>query len=125
MNNIIIRTSSQTPIYQQLYEQISSQILNGLLESDSALPSIRSMAKELRVSIITIKKTWELLEQNGYIYTIKGKGSYVKKNSKATLDKKKIITVKEAIFENVVFGKKIGITKEELLSLVSGIYEEN
>ena len=98
MKNIILRTTSQTPIYQQLYDQISSQILNGDLTSDSPLPSIRSMAKELRVSIITIKKTWELLEQNGYIYTMAGKGSYVKKNTQSTLDKKRIQTIKK-VFE--------------------------
>ena len=56
-------------------------LLNGKMRSDSLLPSIRSTAKDLRVSIITIKKTWELLESSGYIYTIPGKGSYVKENS--------------------------------------------
>ena len=96
MKNIVVRTTSQIPIYQQLYDQISSQILNGDLKSDSLLPSIRGMAKELRVSIITIKKTWELLERNEYIYTIKGKGSYVKKNTKASLDKKKFDTIKKS-----------------------------
>ena len=59
MENIVIRTTSQTPIYQQLFDQVAAQILNGDLKADTALPSIRGMAKELRVSIITIKKTWE------------------------------------------------------------------
>ena len=69
MKNIVVRTTSQTPIYKQLYDQISSQIINGDLKSDDALPSMRTIAKEIRVSIITIKKTWEMLERNGFIYT--------------------------------------------------------
>jgi GntR family transcriptional regulator len=124
MKSIVVRTTSQDPIYQQLYEQISSQILQGDLPSDSLLPSIRKMAKEIRVSIITIKKTWELLERNGYIYTIAGKGSYVEKNTKAALDKKKLITVKKAVKENISLCKSIGISKEVLLDLVQELYDD-
>jgi GntR family transcriptional regulator len=124
MKNIVVRTTSQIPIYQQLYDQISSQILNGDLKSDSLLPSIRGMAKELRVSIITIKKTWELLERNEYIYTIKGKGSYVKKNTKASLDKKKLDTIKKSLKGDISLYKTMGITKEELIDLIKELYEK-
>ena len=124
MESLSIRTTSQTPIYQQLYEQISSQILNGILKSDTMLPSIRGMAKVLRVSIITIKKTWELLERNDYIYTIAGKGSYVKKSSKSSLEKKKSKTVEEAFKENVKLMKQIDISKEELLKIISDLYDQ-
>jgi GntR family transcriptional regulator len=123
MKNIILRTTSQTPIYQQLYDQISSQILNGDLTSNSSLPSIRSMAKELRVSIITIKKTWEILEHNGYIYTVAGKGSYIKKITKASLDKKKIETIREVFKEDVSMCKSMGVTKTELIDLISDLYD--
>jgi GntR family transcriptional regulator len=124
MKNVVVRTTSQTPIYQQLYDQISSQILNGDLVSDSLLPSIRVMAKELRVSIITIKKTWELLERNGYIYTVKGKGSYVEKSTKASLDKKKIDTIKKSLKEDISLYKTMGITKEELIELITELYQQ-
>lgn len=124
MKNLVIRTTTQTPIYQQLFDQISSQILNGDLLSDSLLPSIRVMAKELRVSIITIKKTWELLEQNEYIYTVKGKGSYVMKNTRATLEKKKVYTVKKSLKEDISLYKSMGIKKDELLDLISELYDE-
>lgn len=124
MLNIAVSTASQNPIYQQLYNQISSQILQGDLKSDTMLPSIRKLAKEIRVSIITIKKTWELLERNGYIYTIAGKGSYVAKNSKASLDKKKLRTVKKAIEENISLCKSVGIGKQALLDLISDLYKE-
>lgn len=124
MQNITVRTTSQDPIYQQLYEQISSQILHGDLESDSLLPSIRKMAKEIRVSIITIKKTWELLERNGFIYTVAGKGSYVQKTTKAKLDKKKLNTVKKAVQENINLCKSIGVNKETLITLIKELYVE-
>lgn len=124
MDALTIRTTSQTPIYQQLYDQISSQILNGVLKSDTPLPSIRVMAKELRVSIITIKKTWELLEKNGYIYTVAGKGSYVKENTKLSLEKKKYNTIKEALKEVNLLCNQMGISKEELLEIVSKTFDQ-
>jgi GntR family transcriptional regulator len=124
MKSIIVRTTSQTPIYQQLYDQISSQIINGTLEADSPLPSIRKMAKELRVSIITIKKTWELLEHNDYIYTVKGKGSYVKKNTQSKLEKKKLETVKEVFKEGITLSKQMGVSKKELLEVINELYED-
>lgn len=125
MKNVIVKNTSQTPIYQQLYEQIASQILNGDLTSDTLLPSIRVMAKELRVSIITIKKTWEKLEQNGYIYTIKGKGSYVKKNTKASLDKKKINTIQKRLEEDIKLFQSMGIDKEVLINLIEQMYDQS
>ncbi len=123
MEALIVRTTSQTPIYQQLFEQVSTQILNGVLKSDTLLPSIRAMAKELRVSIITVKKTWELLERNNYIYTVAGKGSYVKRNTKNSLEKKKLKTVKDALKENVLLSKQMNISKDELLKIISELYE--
>jgi GntR family transcriptional regulator len=123
MDVITVRTTSQTPIYQQLFEQISAQILNGKLESDVLLPSIRAMAKELRVSIITIKKTWELLERNDYIYTVAGKGSYVKKNTKISLEKKKFKTVKDSLKENVMLSKQMNISKDDLIKIITELYD--
>ncbi len=123
MENIVIRTTTQTPIYQQLYDQISSQIINGELKADLPLPSIRAMARELRISIITIKKTWELLEQNGFIYTIVGKGSYVKKGTQASFNKKKSEAVRKALYESVLLAKQMDIKKEQLLEIVEDLYD--
>lgn len=124
MNSLNISNTSQDPIYQQLYDQISLQILHGDLVSDSLLPSIRKMAKEIRVSIITVKKAWELLERNGYIYTIAGKGSYVQRNTKASLDKKKMLAVKKAVKENISLCKSIGVSKQILIELIDELYED-
>lgn len=124
MMNIHVRTTSQTPIYKQLYDQISSFIISGDLTPNEALPSIRGFAKEIRVSIITIKKTWELLEQNNFIYTIKGKGSYVQENTKKVLNKKKIESVKEILSEAITLSKEYSLTKEELINIVSDLYDK-
>ena len=124
MENIVIRTTSQTPIYQQLYDQISSQIINGDLVPDTPLPSIRVMARELRVSIITIKKTWELLEQNDFIYTVIGKGSYVQKSTQSTLNKKKIDAIKQTLTDTILLSKQMDISKEQLLQIVEDVYDK-
>lgn len=123
MRPINIETTLQTPIYQQLFEQISTQILNGIIKCDTQLPSVRTMAKELRVSIITIKKTWELLEREEYIYTVAGKGSYVTCKTKNYLEKKRIKIVKDALRENINLSKEMNLTKDELLDIISDLYD--
>ena len=79
MNGLTIdlRTTSDTPIYQQIAERIRAAILDGSLESDACLPPIRTMAAELRVSVITVKKAYELLERQGLLYAVTGRGSFV------------------------------------------------
>lgn len=124
MENIVIRTNVQTPIYQQLYDQMASQIMNGMMEADSLLPSIRGFARELRVSIITIKKTWEMLEQNGLIYTIGGKGSYVQKNTPTMLKSKKMETVKEAVRQCIMQAHQMGLSQDEMVKLFQKEYNQ-
>ena len=75
--NVTISNKSEKPIYEQLYEQISAQILKGELVSGYCLPPIRQAALELGVSVITVKKAWEGLERSGLIYTVTGKGCFV------------------------------------------------
>lgn len=124
MKNIVVRNRSQTPLYQQLYDQISSQIITGDLKPDDSLPSLRTLAKELRVSIITIKKTWEILERNNFIYTVKGKGSYVSNNSVSILNEKKLETIRNMIQESITLSKDYNITKEELIEIIHSLYDE-
>lgn len=123
MKSIVVRNTSQTPIYQQLYDQISSQIINGDLKADEALPSIRTFAKEIRVSIITIKKTWELLEAGGFIYTVKGKGSYVKNNTLSNLKQKKEEAAINILKDPIRFCKEYELSKQELIDIISDLYD--
>lgn len=124
MKEIDVRYTNQTPIYQQLYDQISSQIISGVLKPDELLPSIRTAAKELRVSIITIKKTWEMLEASGLIYTIAGKGTYVKSHSSLHLEKKKIELISQALKDVLVLSKSYQVSKDELMRMMINLYDE-
>lgn len=113
---------SDIPIYQQLYDQIVAQILSGELKSGTNLPSIRTMAKELRVSVITIKKTWEELEKSGYLRTISGKGTYISTLTDKTLEKKKYDLVREIFSKDVLQCKSLDISKEEILEVIEDLY---
>ena len=124
MKNIVVRNTTQTPIYQQIYDQISSQIMNGDLKADQLLPSMRTAAKELRVSIITIKKTWELLEKEGLIYTVQGKGSYVMGHTQVDLDEKKLDMIKDVLKGAIDSIKSYQISKEKIIEIVNEILAE-
>lgn len=124
MKNIQILSKSNKPIYQQIYDQISNQIILKKLEANSQLPSIRAAAKELRVSIITIKKTWEMLEQNKFIYTVPGVGAFVNENSDAFLLDKKNQKVEVLLTEVIHEARLVGITSKELKELIDLLYEE-
>ena len=125
MKNIVVRNTTQTPIYQQIYDQISSQIMNGDLKADQLLPSMRTAAKELRVSIITIKKTWELLEKEGLIYTVQGKGSYVMGHTQVDLDEKKLDMIKDVLKGAIDSVKSYQISKEKIIEIVNEILDED
>ena len=77
MINIIISGTSDKPIYQQIFDQLGAQIIRGELAPGTMLPPIRTVAKELRISVITVKKAWEMLEQLGFIYSMVGRGCFV------------------------------------------------
>jgi DNA-binding transcriptional regulator YhcF (GntR family) len=120
-----ISNKSDKPIYQQLFEQISSQILKGEMESDFNLPPIRTAAKELRISIITVKKAWEELERAGLIYTIAGKGCFISDLSKNELANKKNEIIRKQITKDFRFYKNLGITEEEIVELIKKYYSLN
>ena len=103
--------------------QIIAQILSGELQSETTLPSIRTMAKELRVSVITIKKAWEELEKGGYIRTIAGKGSYVSTLTDKALDKKKLNLLKDLFRQDIAHCKTLEISKEEIIQIIDELYE--
>ncbi len=124
MRNFSVSNSSDIPIYHQLYDQITAQILSGELKSNTLLPSIRTMAKEIRVSIITIKKAWEEMERDGFIYTVSGKGSYVADNSHETLNTMKHDLVKDRLKDSVLHCKELDISKAELIEIVKELYEQ-
>lgn len=121
MNGINISNNSDTPIYQQLYEQISSSIITGELPSDYHLPPIRTAARELRVSIITVKKAWEELEREGLIYSNVGRGCFVADLPLDIRKKKKHEILKKQLKKDIEFYKNYNVTKDEIINLIDEV----
>jgi GntR family transcriptional regulator len=122
--NIVISNTSEVPIYKQIYEQVSSQIIRGELLSDYCLPPIRTVAKELRISVITIKKAWDELEHNGFIYTMVGKGCFVAPFPPKGLYDKKNELATEKISKDVEYYRSLGLTLEEVIEFVKKQYHD-
>ena len=122
--NIVINNISEDPIYKQIYEQISAQIIRGELPSNFCLPPIRTIAKELRISVITIKKAWEELEHNGFIYTMAGKGCFVAPLPLAKLADKRDEMASERMARDVDYYRSLGLTSDEIIALVKGQFEK-
>ena len=122
MMNIIISGESDKPIYQQMFDQISSQIINGNIACDEMLPSIRTVAKELRISVITVKKAWEELERFGFIYTMAGRGCFVKKLSKDQLKNKQNEIANIKLSKDIEYYKELGLSLNEIINLIEKQY---
>lgn len=122
--DIIIINDSATPLYEQIISQIKANILKGEIEQGTLLPSIRMMAKELKVSIITVKRAYEDLETEGFVQTIPGKGTYVSLAHKERLKEMQMSQLEEKLEAIVVAAKSIDMTLEELQERVAVIYEE-
>ena len=122
--NLIISNTSDKPIYQQLYEQISAQIIKGELKNDFCLPPIRTVAKELRISVIPVKKAWEDLEQDGLIYTMAGKGCFVSALRPAELSLKQDELAIIKLKKDIAYYKVLSISLEKLIDLIRLNYNE-
>ncbi|MBO5302899.1 MAG: GntR family transcriptional regulator [Lachnospiraceae bacterium] len=122
--NIIIHNSSMIPIYEQLIEQIKSKIINNELTENDALPSVRTLAKELKISALTVKKAYDILEEEGFTVTVHGKGTYVAKaNTGRILEEYKKEIEKE--LETTIHQAKVyGLEKSEIQDLFALIMEE-
>ncbi len=123
--NIVISNTSGKPIYRQLFEQISSQIIKGEIESNCSLPPIRTVAKELRISVITVKKAWEELERLGFIYTMVGRGSFVADLSKNELFDKRSELIKIKMLKDIKYYRELGLSLPEILESVKSLYDKS
>ncbi len=122
--NIVLSNTSDKPIYQQIFEQLSAQIMRGELERDFCLPPIRTVAKELRISVITVKKAWEELERAGFIYTIVGKGCFVAPLKPGELVNKRTEMAKEKLGKDVEYYKTLGLSLEEMIEMIREKYQD-
>lgn len=119
---IVIDYQNRKPIYEQIVERFEMLIIKGVLEPDSQMPSVRALATELSINPNTIQKAYAMLEQQGYIYPIKGRGNFV--SDSRTLREEKKETFFHKMEELLEEGKEIGITKEECVYQVKHFYGE-
>jgi GntR family transcriptional regulator len=122
--NIIITNSNDQPIYFQIKTQIKEQILHGELIEKESLPSIRKLAKELQISVITIKKAYEELEREGFIETFPGKGSFVAAQNKELLKEKQLKVIEDQLAKVINDSKAFDIRLDELIEILTLLYEE-
>lgn len=112
---ININNKSKKPIYEQIKDQIKNNIINNQIDEKTPLPSIRKLSKDIQISIMTVKKAYDELLDEGFIITIPGKGSYINKNSIKKVRNEKINEIEELLGKAIDIAKNINITKEELL----------
>ena len=115
---ILIDNKSGTPIYDQIYTQIKNQILSGALEPDSALPSIRALAKDLRISFITTKRAYEELDKDGFLYTVPAKGCYVAPRNKELLREENLKKIEGHIDEILSLAAACGLSQADILEMI-------
>ncbi len=122
--NIIISNSSNTPIYEQIKEQIKNKIIANELKAGELLPSIRSLAKDLRISVITTKNAYEQLEREGYVETVPGKGFYVANKNVEIIREEQLQKVEGLLDTAVSIAKISDISKEEMQNMLDILYGE-
>ncbi len=122
--NLIISNNSETPIYMQIKNKMKNAINTNELKETEALPSVRNLAKDLRISVLTVKKAYDELEQEGYIKTVQGKGSFVIPRNKELVKEEQIKTIEEHIDKIIKIAKITDISKEEIIDLFNYLYEE-
>ena len=121
---IFINNQNGVPIYDQIYQQIKAQIINGELREDEPLPSIRSLAKELHISVITTKRAYEELEKDGFIYTAPGRGSFVAKKNTELLREETLKQIEEHLDAALKLGAAGGYDTNDTIDILKTLNEE-
>ena len=121
--HIILNNSSMTPIYEQLMTQIKGQIISGDVTENQALPSVRALSAELKISALTVKKAYDKLEEEGFVVTVHGKGTFV-----AATDKQLAVEARRKLVEDdfalaIDKAKAIGMTKDEIREVIEIMLE--
>lgn len=122
--NILIDNKSGLPIYDQIYTQIKNEIISGRLKEDESLPSIRSLAKDLRISVITTKRAYDELEREGFIYTVPAKGCFVAKKNLSLLREEKLKAIEEHICTINKLSAVCELSKGDIKEMIDLLWEE-
>ena len=115
--NVIVSNASDRPIYEQIYLQLKGAILRGELREGDALPSIRALAKDLRISVITTKRAFDDLERDGFIYTVQGKGSFVAAKNGELLREEQLKQIEQKLTEALALARQGGVSDAELAEM--------
>lgn len=121
---LIIRNTTDQPIYDQLCQQIKAQIIAGTLMSGDALPSIRGLAKDLKISVITTKRAYDELEAEGFLNTIPGKGCFVAEKDLALVREHRLQEMEEKLSSAIALARSCGVSEQELTDLIHTLFEE-
>ena len=122
--DIIISNSSDKPIYEQVSSQIKNKIMNGTLEAGEMLPSMRALARDLHISVITVQRAYEDLTRDGFIETVSGKGSFVASQNKELIQEEQLRKAEELLQQVVDIGRSHGISIEQMANILKMMYEE-
>jgi GntR family transcriptional regulator len=122
--HIVISNQSKEPIYEQIYHQIQKQVLADELKPGASLPSMRQLAKDLGISVITTKRAYEELEKDGFIFSIVGKGSFISEQNHEMIRERKRRVIEEQLVAAIQNSKEIGVSLQELQELLIILYEE-
>lgn len=122
--DIIISNSSDKPIYEQVSSQIKNKIMNGTLEAGEMLPSMRALARDLHISVITVQRAYEDLTRDGFIETVSGKGSFVASQNKELIQEEQLRKAEELLQQVVDIGRSHGISFEQMANILKMMYEE-
>lgn len=122
---ILLKNSSESPIYEQIKQQIKENILKGYVVPGELLPSMRELAQDLSVSVITTKRAYEDLEKDGFVFTIRGKGTFVKQQDSSILKEKQFIVIESLAKSMCKEAKTIGMSLPELQEILEMIFEED
>ena len=121
---IMIQHSSMQPIYEQIVEQIKQQVMHGELEKGTMLPSVRSLAKDLKISALTVKKAYDFLEEEGIVVTVHGKGTFVAATDKELAVEARRKAVEDDFTSAIEKAKNVGMTADEIREIVEIILED-
>ena len=121
---LIIRNVNSQPIYDQIYTQIKAQIVSGALKPGEALPSIRALAKDLKISVITTKRAYDELEAQGFLNTVAGKGCFVAEKNLDLIREQRLKELESCLASAVDLARVCGVTPEELREMLTVLLEE-
>lgn len=122
---VLISNASSEPIYNQISNQIKSQIIKGDLQEGELLPSIRGLAKDLQISVITTKRAYDELEKDGFVYTVPGKGTYIAMQNRELLKERKLEIIKDQLNVLIDECRQMDISYKEINNIVKELFEED